>query len=82
MQITSIQIKHFRNIRDAIALYPSCSDGKNVTLIRGEQWSTLDKDIMTLYEACRWCIEGEGALSKGGQMLLNSEVGDEMADNE
>lgn len=82
MQIMSIQIKHFRNIRDTIALYPSCSNERNVTLIRGEEWSTFDRDITTLYEACRWCIVGEESLPKGGDLLLNSEIADKLADGE
>ena len=82
MQIMSIQIKHFRNIRDTITLYPSCSDEENVTLIRGEEWSAFNGDITTIYEACRWCIEGEDALQKGGCLLLNPEVADKLSDGE
>ena len=55
MQLKSIKMENFRQFRDASLEFPAAHDGKNVTIVIGENGSGKT----TIAQAFSWCFYGE-----------------------
>lgn len=72
MLIESITLKNFRQFQDESITFADGSDGKNVTIILGENGSGKT----TFAQAFFWCMYGETSFSD--KRLLNSKVANKM----
>lgn len=72
MLIESIKLENFRQFQNESITFADGSDGKNVTIILGENGSGKT----TFAQAFFWCMYGETSFSD--KRLLNSKVASKM----
>ena len=76
MLIKGIEIKNFRQFKKAYAEFADGSDGRNVTLIMGENGTGKT----TFEQAFLWCLYGKTEFKD--KVLLNKDVSRELMDGE
>ncbi len=78
MLIKSLKMLNFRQFKGTTKVDFSCDQEKNVTIILGD--NTYGKT--TLLQAFNWCFYGFAQFDHNPNMLLNYEVGSDMANGD